>query len=75
MFTQSCNVHDICYVSPGVARQICDRQFYFNMLVERPDKKGLALDYYIGVINIGDRFYRDGQRLGRDFQRRYGRQG
>ena len=73
VFKQSCNVHDICYVTPGVARQICDRQFYFNMLVERPDKKGLALDYYIGVINIGDRFYRDGQRLGRDFQRRYGR--
>jgi RHS repeat-associated protein len=61
LFPASCNAHDVCYGTLGVARRVCDREFYYNMLAERPKYRGLALDYYIGVIQLGGPFYRSAQ--------------
>jgi RHS repeat-associated protein len=61
LFPASCNAHDVCYATLGVARRVCDREFYYNMLAERPKYRGLALDYYIGVIQLGGPFYRSAQ--------------
>jgi hypothetical protein len=34
LFNEACNVHDMCYSTPGVSKSNCDSEFLNNMLVE-----------------------------------------
>lgn len=74
-FTPACDIHDMCYVIPGVDKNGCDNWFLANMKVlckhqtkdSKEDCEKKANLGYSGVKNFGQSFFDEAQEDGQEF--------
>ena len=66
-FRDACNLHDLCYSTPGISKRHCDRWFWKNMqqtcaLQGKSGRcKGTAYGVYVAVVVFGSSSFNNAQ--------------